>query len=231
MGRSRDGTAFPGRRCHSLHLIFLLVAALPFLSVCPSLAAHARHRNDLDVAYDDSIATEEQNNAFLGDSTLTYGLPSELQMSSDYNPGPPEAEKQKPAVHVEQHVIVVEPEYRKVPVLKGHGFFLMGLFILAMCLSAIRSDPAARGMNFFQGVEMNARSLVKFEDVARSLFVVLAAFSAPFFLAVGAKRLYTTLPSYLKWAKDNDEIGIAQLVLLVLYSWMFFMDPSGKLAN
>lgn len=227
---SREGASFPGRRVHSLERCLLLVAAFSLFFIRSSSAAHVRRQNDVRATTDYPFMTQGQDSVLLGDSTLHYGTPSELNQTSDSFTSLPEQQK-TPPVQVERHLIVVEPEYQKIPSLKGHGFFIMGLVMLALCLNAIRSDPSARGLNFLQAVDLNARSLFKFEDVARSLFVVVAAFAAPAFIAVGVRRLFKTLPAYLKWAKDKDEVGIAQLALLVLYSWMFFMDPAGKLTR
>lgn len=96
--------------------------------------------------------------------------------------------------------------------------------MLAMCLSAIHSDPRARNAGFLEGVSMNARNLVAFRDLARSLFVVLTAITSPLFIAWGAKRLIKTLPAYVKWAKDNDEFGLGYMALMFLFIWMFFFD-------
>ncbi|KAL8433514.1 hypothetical protein ACSSS7_003805 [Eimeria intestinalis] len=125
--------------------------------------------------------------------------------------------------------VIVVGGVKRTPTLRGHGFFLLGLMMLIFCLNAMRSDPAAKGLSFVEGVRLNANSLLKMEDVLRSLFVVLTAFTAPILLAVGMARLARTLPSYIRWAKDHDELNLSRLAIVFLYLCLFLLSPWGKL--
>ncbi|CDI78861.1 hypothetical protein, conserved [Eimeria acervulina] len=219
-------------------LSFSSVFSLLFCYICAHSAAAAANGTSIDdVAnpYASLGAPTDTSHNQLGDGTLSYRADS---LEEDYVPlghstphalqgNAPHLQDQQP-VHVERHVIVLGEERARVPVLRGRGFFILGLLMLAMCLSAINSHPDSKSAGFLKGVASSARNVVEFKDLMRSLFVLITALSAPLLIFWGARRLVKTLPAYLKWAKDNDEFGIAQFVIVLLYVWMFFFDPTGK---
>lgn len=169
---------------------------------------------------------------FLGDESIAYEGP--YANGKHFPHLDPRGRSQQPQesqpLRVEPQVVVFElanPKTR-VPQLRGHAAFLLGLIILFICEAAIRSDPAAKGISLAKGVEQNAKSLLKLEDVGRSLLVVLTALFSPFLLVVGGVRLAKTFPAWIKWAKDNDEVGVAHFLFLFFYIWLQFLDPVGS---
>ncbi|KAL8424706.1 hypothetical protein Efla_001283 [Eimeria flavescens] len=106
-------------------------------------------------------------------------------------------EEEQQAVEGEQQKTPLAGARQKSPHLQGQEFFALGLVMLIFCLTAIRSDPAGTELSLMQGVKLNAASLLAMNDVIRSLFVVLTAATAPFFLISGGLRLARTLPSYV----------------------------------
>lgn len=170
---------------------------------------------------------------FWGDESRANDIP---YGRGEYGPdfGPTD-QRQRPQeqqpLRVEPQAVVIDVAHRKsrAPTLKGHASFLLGLLILLICEAAIRSDPAAKGMSLTEGVGLNMKSLFQLRDIVRSLLVVVSAFTAPFFFVVGSIQLAKTFPSWIKWAKDNDEVGVAHFMFLVFYIWLQFVDPAGKL--
>ncbi|CDJ57734.1 hypothetical protein, conserved [Eimeria maxima] len=225
---------WPARLCISASL------ALLFWSICAHSAAAATNGSPLlgsESPYGSLGAPTETSVNQLADGTLSYRtdmLDDEFIPLAHATPHaihaqtPSMQQQQQQPLHVERHVIVLGEERPRVPVLRGRGFFILGLLMLAMCLSAIHSNPDAKSSSFLQGVSSSARNVAQFKDLARSLFVLLTAAASPLLIGWGIKRLVKTLPAYLKWAKENDEFGIGQLVIVLLYTWMFFFDPAGN---
>lgn len=205
---------------------------LCLLSLSPLIistqAASIPQPNADDFAFPDVYETQTNTNTFLGDSTLSFS-PHLDKTHNQYHPDEEqeqEKQKQKLPILIEKHILVVEPEQRKAPILKGHGFFLMGLFFLALCFSMIRSDASLKEKSFFEGVDTTVQRLLDLKSVARGLLVLLSLSATPVFLAIGTAKLVRTLPSYVKWAKDNDELGLAELVLLTIYGFLFVLDSA-----
>ncbi|CDI77955.1 hypothetical protein, conserved [Eimeria praecox] len=212
--------------------LFFASFSLLFSSICAHSAAAAANSSRLlgiEHPYESLGSLTETSLNNLGDGTLSYRTETQEE---EYIPLPHPTQQAPPPqqqpVHVERHVIVLGEERPRVPVLRGRGFFIVGLLMLAMCLSAINSHPDSKSPGFLKGVSASAKNVAQLRDLARSLFVLLTAAAAPVLIVWGAKRLFKTLPAYLKWAKDNDEFGIGQLVIILLYTWMFFFDPTAK---
>ncbi|CDJ66971.1 hypothetical protein, conserved [Eimeria necatrix] len=226
-------TAFGGRRlARSLASLFFAVVFLCCTCADSTIGAAQGPSNLAEKGHYSPLGAPTDYSAYqLGDGTLTYptGEYDEDFVTLPERPHDPvhRAPRQE-QVKVERHVVFVAEGRPQVPVVKGRGFFILGLIMLAMCISAIHSDPRGRNAGFLEGVSMNARNLVAFRDLTRSLFVVLTAITSPLLIAWGAKRLIKTLPAYVKWAKDNDEFGLGYMALMFLYIWMFFFDSKGQ---
>ncbi|KAL8449595.1 hypothetical protein Emed_003027 [Eimeria media] len=112
------------------------------------------------------------------------------------------------------------------PVLKGHGYFLLGILMMFLLVNVAKVNPYGKELTFAGGVRVNPLTT---EKLLSSLLVSILTLTSPFFLIVGAVRLVRTLPSYLRWAIKHDEVAFAKVIAVSLCVAFYLEGPWGKM--
>ncbi|KAL8449594.1 hypothetical protein Emed_003026 [Eimeria media] len=111
------------------------------------------------------------------------------------------------------------------PVLKGHGYFLLGVVMLCLCVYVVIADPERWSSS--DSLQTSQLKKMAAGDLVRSLFLVAMVYAMLYFFLVGGVRLARTLPAYLRWAMLNDEFSFFKIVAVILCVTFFLLGPWG----